>query len=63
MTLSLVAVIVLLIGLLLHYIGSGPVAGKPGGSTVAELGRAMIWVGMFFVVAGAVNHSALTLTR
>ena len=63
MTLSIVAVLVLLIGLLLHAFTSG---GSPptwrGNSTLNELGRAMIWVGLFFMVAAMMgSHGNLVL--
>jgi hypothetical protein len=63
MTLSMVAVVVLLLGLLFYYLGTGPANGRSGSGTLAELGRSMIWVGVFFVVAGMINHGQLVLTR
>lgn len=59
MTLSLVAVVVLILGLVLHWAATG--SGKSGAGTVAELGKAMIWVGLFFVVLGLYGHGGLNL--
>lgn len=47
MTLPLIAV-VLIIGLLLHAVCTSRQGN--GMPTLAELGRAMIWVGLFFLV-------------
>ncbi len=53
----LIAVIILAVGLLFHYLGSS--SSKGGASTVAEWGRAMIWVGMYFVAALIIGHGLL----
>jgi predicted transporter len=61
MTLPLVAVIVLVIGLLLHWAATG--SSKNGATTASEMGRSMIWIGMFFLVAAIIDHGALVLSR
>jgi hypothetical protein len=61
MSLSLVGVIVLVLGLLLHWSATG--SSRNGSATLAELGRSMIWIGLFFVVAPLASHGAIPFSR
>jgi hypothetical protein len=63
MTLPLVAVVVLVLGLLFHLIATGAKEPPRGMPTLAELGRAMMWVGLFFLVWALMPHGSITLAR